>query len=494
MSLVEELIGKVLDEKYRIDKQLGQGGMGAVYLATHLGTGRPVALKVIAPQFMAHPESVERFKREAKAAGLLRHPNIVDVTDFGFADVDPARVAYLVMEYLDGISLGEVLKEEKNLPLNWAIDILEQVCLAIDKAHQQGIIHRDLKPDNIWLEPNDRGGFTVKILDFGLARLDKADLSSSDELRSTLLQSTLIEGVNEQAAISFRTADTSERRKVNTNSIHPATQLEALTQAGAVLGTPFYMSPEQCLGNSLDTRSDIYSLGLIAYEMLAGERPFSGNSTQELITQHTQAPPPPLEEKRPDIPKQVRLLVHSALAKDPADRPASAAAFASALRARAEGVSVIIRQAFTLYSEHFTPFFLISLIAYIPGIFLIFLELLDIGLKKSSSSFASIISTFGFALSVLSSMFAMVISAGVFVPVIAQLLIAPLRPVEILPAFAALKKRMRAFVTSTLLFYGVVALFFLCAIFVFAIIYTPISIWIEKGPPRRPLFWVIFLA
>src|SRR4026208_558162 len=121
MAVQEELIGQVLDEKYRIERHLGQGGMSAVYLATHLGPERPVALKLIAPQFMAHPEFVERFKLEAKAAGRLRHPNVVNVTDFGFATVGPEQVAYLVMEYLDGCSLGEVLSEEKNLPLGWVV-------------------------------------------------------------------------------------------------------------------------------------------------------------------------------------------------------------------------------------------------------------------------------------------------------------------------------------------------------------------------------------
>src|SRR4051794_34725271 len=171
MNVLEQLIGQVLDEKYRIEKKLGQGGMGAVYLATHLGTGRPVALKVISPQFMTNEEFVERFKREAKAAGLLRHPNVVNVTDFGFTSIEAGRIAYLVMEYLNGTNLGDLLKKKKQLPLGFTVDIVEQVCLAIDEAHKQGIIHRDLKPDNIWLEPNGRGGYNVKVLDFGLAKL-----------------------------------------------------------------------------------------------------------------------------------------------------------------------------------------------------------------------------------------------------------------------------------------------------------------------------------
>src|SRR3981081_1051343 len=164
-------IGQVLDEKYRLERLLGRGGMGAVYLATHLGTERYVALKLITPQFMRNEEFVERFKREARAAGRLRHPNVVDVTDFGFARAGKESVAYLVMEYLDGCTLSDVLVEETRLPLYWVVDILEQVCSAVHEAHQQGIVHRDLKPDNIWLEPNGLGGYRIKGLAFGRAKL-----------------------------------------------------------------------------------------------------------------------------------------------------------------------------------------------------------------------------------------------------------------------------------------------------------------------------------
>jgi serine/threonine-protein kinase len=175
-----DLIGQVLDGKYRMTRELGRGGMGAVYLATHLGTERPVAVKVIAPQFMERAEFVERFRREARAAGRLRHPNVVNVTDFGFAASKDGQVAYLVMEYLDGCTLGEILDEEKNLPVGWTLDILDQVCSAVQEAHEQGIIHRDLKPDNIWLEPNQRGGYTVKVLDFGIAKLEEQDAMAAN--------------------------------------------------------------------------------------------------------------------------------------------------------------------------------------------------------------------------------------------------------------------------------------------------------------------------
>src|SRR5437879_9805074 len=174
MTSLEHYVGQTLDQKYRLERLLGKGGMGAVFLASHLGSERYVALKLIAPQFMRNQEFVERFKREARAAGRLRHPNVVDVTDFGFARAGKESVAYLVMEYLDGCTLSDVLAEETRLPLYWVVDILEQVCAAVEEAHQQGILHRDLKPDNIWLEPNGLGGYRVKVLDFGIAKLAAA--------------------------------------------------------------------------------------------------------------------------------------------------------------------------------------------------------------------------------------------------------------------------------------------------------------------------------
>src|SRR6185436_20621684 len=180
MNIVDPYVGQTLDEKYRLERLLGQGGMGAVYLATHLGTERFVALKLIMPQFMRNQEFVERFKREARAAGRLRHPNVVDVTDFGFSGEGVDRVAYLVMEYLDGCTLSDVLAEENRLPLYWVVDILEQVCGAVQEAHQQGILHRDLKPDNIWLEPNGLGGYRVKVLDFGIAKMGEVSSTNTD--------------------------------------------------------------------------------------------------------------------------------------------------------------------------------------------------------------------------------------------------------------------------------------------------------------------------
>src|SRR5438128_835123 len=192
-----DLIGQTLDEKYHIERELGRGGMGTVYLATHLGTERPVAVKAIAPQFMERVEFVERFRREARAAGRLRHPNVVDVTDFGFSDSGAERVAYLVMEYLDGCTLSDVLFEDNRLPLYWVVDIMEQVCSAVHEAHQQGIVHRDLKPDNIWLEPNGLGGYRIKVLDFGIAKLGEVGNAAPEVTPA----SPLSEGADETPTI-----------------------------------------------------------------------------------------------------------------------------------------------------------------------------------------------------------------------------------------------------------------------------------------------------
>ena len=166
------MIGEILDAKYRIDKQLGAGGMGNVYLATHLGTTRVVAVKVIAPKWAEEPQFLARFQREAQACGRLRHPNIVNVTDFGVAKATGGDMPYLVMEYLDGQTLSDFQKANAQIALPLIADFLDQIGLALAEAHRHGIVHRDLKPDNVWLEPNGRGGYTVKVLDFGVAKVN----------------------------------------------------------------------------------------------------------------------------------------------------------------------------------------------------------------------------------------------------------------------------------------------------------------------------------
>ncbi len=172
MNLQEEqLNGEVIDGKYRVEALLGHGGMGAVYEATHLGTGRTVALKVLVPELTANEGAIERFKREALATGRLRHPNVVDITDFGFAERGGVRLAYLVMELLRGKTLRAQLDAEGPMTVDTALDVLDQVCAAVSEAHAQGILHRDIKPENIHLGPGDRERYRVKVLDFGIAKL-----------------------------------------------------------------------------------------------------------------------------------------------------------------------------------------------------------------------------------------------------------------------------------------------------------------------------------
>jgi serine/threonine protein kinase len=488
MPGLEHYVGQVLDEKYHLEKLLGQGGMGAVYLATHLGTERYVALKLISPQFMRNQEFVERFKREARAAGRLRHPNVVDVTDFGFARVKEGQVAYLVMEYLDGCTLGDVLAEEKRLPLEWVADIMEQVCSAVHEAHQQGIIHRDLKPDNIWLEPNRLGGYRVKVLDFGIAKLGEtvtpapadddpratiiddvsaqrasaagvaADLEVKTLMHSPQLTNPLMAddvGGEEDGTLLFDQPPGSRHTGHDTDSQqHTTAHASALTRVGAIMGTPLYMSPEQCGGGHVDMRSDIYSLGVIAYQMLAGEPPFSGH-TSAVMQAHREQQPQPLRERVSKIPKRVAGVVMSALAKSPAERPATAFAFASKLRGQAEGIGALYRRAFSLYSEYFPKFLKLSFIANLP---VIVTTILMIGLIITDHyvhphGLAQIIPYYCavalvFVLYVISNMVAAAVISGVTAVMITQITAAPLRPVQLRVAFAVLKKRWRPFLKT----------------------------------------------
>ena len=514
MNSLESYVGQTLDEKYRLERLLGQGGMGAVYLATHLGTERYVALKLITPQFMRNEEFVERFKREARAAGRLRHPNVVDVTDFGFARAGKESVAYLVMEYLDGCTLSDVLAEEKRLPLYWVVDILEQVCSAVHEAHQQGIVHRDLKPDNIWLEPNGLGGYRIKVLDFGIAKLAEAGnvspeiapigqsvddaptihlsqtplaataavgaselettriarsplnlesetlvqppTENKDDVRATRLvlndaratqavadgdQTRLLDGAAERTAgaagTGHRTADASSTA---------ATM--GLTRVGAILGTPLYMSPEQCRGENLDARSDIYSLGIIAYQMLSGTPPFTGETTS-VIRAHNESQPTALRELNGKLPRRVSRLIMSALDKDPAARPQTAVAFANAMRANADGLGALYRRAFALYSEYFPKFVRLSFLAHIP---LIGLTLAMLGVQLAQPRLSKL--AFGISAGVLgllmvpATLFAAWIISSVTAIIVTQLAVAPLKPVELRVAFDVLRRRWRPFLRT----------------------------------------------
>ncbi|HEY9405137.1 MAG TPA: serine/threonine-protein kinase [Pyrinomonadaceae bacterium] len=551
MFNLERFIGEVLDGKYRLERLLGQGGMGAVYLATHLGTERPVALKLITPEFMRNDEFVERFKREARAAGRLRHPNVVDVTDFGFAQVGAQRVAYLVMEYLDGCTLGDVLAEESRLPIDWVVDILEQTCSAVDEAHQQGVVHRDLKPDNIWLEPNRFGGYRVKVLDFGIAKLaDSAgdyamaaneitaltathggqqpaasqtgaqsqldvvqesiaraaaslgrDGSTGESPRGSSSRGGSLPGGSSEAATRLQLSDETEAEQPQTLLFAPpaargqqpqqhdptvaaetprATQAEydsdktrlldpatagrapanelqtaaaaGVTRVGAILGTPLYMSPEQCRGQRLDARSDIYSLGVIAYQMLTGETPFAGDMVS-VMRQHMETEPPPLRDKNRKVKKKVARQVMAALKKNPAARPASAAGFASALRGSSEGLGSLLRRAFALYSEHFPKFLRISLLAHLPVIVMTFVMLgLDFMQRAKVMPKALMIALtilFGLLNIVVNYLSTSIITAMTAL-MVTQLHVAPMRPLSMSDALAVLKRRWRPFLRTSI--------------------------------------------
>src|SRR5947199_379769 len=412
MTSLEHYVGQTLDDKYRLERLLGQGGMGAVYLATHLGTDRYVALKLIAPQFMRNREFVERFKREARAAGRLRHPNVVDVTDFGFARSGNESVAYLVTEYLDGCTLSDVLAEETRLPLYWVVDILEQVCAAVHEAHQQGIVHRDLKPDNIWLEPNGLGGYRVKVLDFGIAKLAEATTTEAEFLPRSTSAAT------------------------------------GLTRVGSILGTPLYMSPEQCRGEHLDARSDIYSLGIIAYQMLTGAPPFTGETTS-IITAHKEVQPTPVRELNKKLPKRVSRVVMSALEKDPAARPQTAMAFANAMRANADGLGALYRRAFALYSEYFPEFLKLSLLAHIPTIIVTgMMVALRIAEPHLSKPVVVVVAIPLVLLTIAAQFVTASTISGMTAIIVTQLAVAPMKPVQLRTAFQILRRRLKPFVNT----------------------------------------------
>ncbi|MBX7223031.1 MAG: SUMF1/EgtB/PvdO family nonheme iron enzyme [Blastocatellia bacterium] len=276
--------GFILDDKYQLEQVIGQGGMGQVYRATHIHIGTPVAVKILKPDLVSDPVLVERFRREARAAAQMRHPNAVLVTDFGVERT--SGTVYLVMEYLEGVSLKAKIEQAKRLTLEESLLILGQICGALQVAHDKGIVHRDIKPDNIFLARTESGQQVVKVLDFGIAKLKK--------------------------------------------NLHEDTT--GLTQTGAVIGTPWYMSPEQCRTESLDARSDIYSLGITAYQMLTGTIPFRGPGFSKILMQHCHESPTPLRRFVPDLPSAVETVILRALEKKPAKRPQNATEFFESLQ------------------------------------------------------------------------------------------------------------------------------------------------------------------
>ena len=280
------MLGRSIDGRYRIDSLIGAGGMGTVYCATRLLIGDEVAIKIL-QQDHSDANSSERFRREAQAAARLKHPNAVSIYDFG---VSTDGLQYLVMELVEGESLRERLNRGR---LDFAItaEVTRQICAALDEAHRRHIIHRDIKPDNILLD-STTDGLRVKVLDFGIAKLRD---------------------------------DTAGH----------------LTQTGSVMGTPHYMSPEQCLGEELDSRADIYSVGIVVYEMLCGRVPFNSPVSTAVVVQHVSQPPPSLRSINPAVPEALEEVVLHAIQKNRTDRPATAGALAQQLVAALGGRQIV---------------------------------------------------------------------------------------------------------------------------------------------------------
>ncbi|HEY1558005.1 MAG TPA: serine/threonine-protein kinase, partial [Kofleriaceae bacterium] len=288
-------VGSEVDGRYKIVELIGEGGMGKVYLAEHVEIGKRVALKVLHPSYSRMPDLVERFRREARAASKIGHPNIVDVTDSG---ATPDGSVYFVMEYLEGVELGSVIEREGALEVARALKITAQVCRALSAAHREGIIHRDLKPENIFLITKGGEADVVKVLDFGIAKTTEAEAAR-------------------------------ERR---------------LTSPGMAMGTPEYMAPEQAAGRPADARTDIYSLGAIMYEMCTGIPPYSGDNFMEILTKKATQDPPPAITVRTELPLAVSELVTQAMSRDPGLRPPTMEALEYELNKALSGRGVAVAQ------------------------------------------------------------------------------------------------------------------------------------------------------
>ncbi len=282
----EKLVGIELDGRYKIERQVGEGGMGVVYLARHVVIEKAVAIKVLRAEVAADESVVKRFVLEARAASRIGHPNIIDVTDFG---TTREGLTYQVMEFLEGKTLNQVLKENTYLELPRALAIIAQMARALGAAHDKGIVHRDLKPENVFLLERDGRSDFVKIVDFGIAKVQPTDGNASEQ---------------------------------------------RLTRVGTVFGTPEYMAPEQAAGRTdVDLRADIYALGTILYEMLAGRVPHRGATTVNTLAMQMLDEPAPMRSYRPDleISADLERVIMQSLAKKREARFASMPDFLHAL-------------------------------------------------------------------------------------------------------------------------------------------------------------------
>jgi serine/threonine protein kinase len=377
------MIGEILDGKYRIDHKLGSGGMGNVYLAMHLGTTRIVAVKVIAPRWASDPHFLARFQREAQACGRLRHPNIVNVTDFGIARAVHGQVAYLVMEFLDGQTLSDFQKANPQPGLPLVADLLDQVGLALSEAHRVGIVHRDLKPDNIWLEPNGRGGYTAKVLDFGVAKLNLPGAARAPEpsepspLPSDVGRPAMDADEMETAVIgtagtplpgaAVARADDKETVLMTPAASDPSSgsfgsDASGQTMPGSLVGTPAYMSPEQALGMETDFRSDIYSLAVVAYSLVCGRLPFTGKTSELIAFHQSGSPAPPASVRK--IPGDVSDAILAGLARNPADRPRTAVALTQRFHNAVDAEFLALRRSRAFLQQHLAAYFVLMIPIY----------------------------------------------------------------------------------------------------------------------------------
>ncbi|HYO83878.1 MAG TPA: serine/threonine-protein kinase [Bryobacteraceae bacterium] len=387
------MIGEIVEGKYRINRQLGAGGMGNVYLATHLGTTRVVAVKVIAPKWAADPAFVARFQREAQACGRLRHPNIVNVTDFGIAKTSIGDMPYLVMEYLDGQTLSAFQQTNPRPPMPLVADLLDQIGLALGEAHRQGIVHRDLKPDNIWLEPNGRGGYTAKVLDFGVAKVNLlGNPAPATQAKVSMAAAAITRGnttpsegdtVGIGMIADHRSDDIPNREELSetvamepgllpASSVASTSDSTGQTMPGSLIGTPAYMSPEQALGKETDFRSDIYSLAVVAYVLVCGELPFAAKSGALRAFKASAHPPAPATARK--VPGDVWDAVLAGLARNPADRPFSATAFARRFRNAVDAEFLAMRRSRAFLLQHLPAYALVVSLLY--GTLLTLLSLL----------------------------------------------------------------------------------------------------------------------
>ncbi len=283
------ILGRTLAGRFRVTGFIGEGAMASVYRAVQEGEPHDVALKIMHPHLVSDPTFVGRFRREAKAASRIVHPNVVKIIDTG---VD-GSLLYIAMELLGGQDLFETLVLERRLAEARAARILVEVTDALVAAHERGVVHRDLKPENIMLlrDPEDPAREEVRVLDFGIAKLLEWDSPSMD---------------------------------TSMNS--------ALTGVGTVVGTPAYMSPEQCRGEPVDTRSDVYTCGILLYQLVSGRLPFASENAMDLAVMHVRAPPTPLESVVPEVNRDLAAVIMTALSKWPSQRQQTAAELRDALR------------------------------------------------------------------------------------------------------------------------------------------------------------------